>query len=111
MTTNEKFKPDTLLREEISQLAIDIDGFMQEFDQYGYWDKVGETVEDIEVNVEAVSSDIASGNTEHIREYLREAILEYEDVPGTLGGLEQGLKLLNRLDELVKITKLNGGVE
>lgn len=97
--TLEKFMEDAekyLDDKELQQLASDIDQFSSEYDLYEYRD----SVENRKENVRQIYSDLISGQTDSIREWVAEiAVDENGDLPEVV---EEAKKLLARIEQAQK---------
>ena len=97
--TLEKFMEDAekyLDDKELQQLASDIDQFSSEYDLYEYRD----SVENRKENVRQIYSDLISGQTDSIREWVAEiAVDENGDLPEVV---EKAKKLLARIEQAQK---------
>jgi hypothetical protein len=95
-------KPIMITPEDIQQLAIDIDEFSQDFDQYGYWgtfaDERIDEAKYMESAVRATEKAIISGDTEDIKDFLQDAIAECREIPALWDALNRAEELLFRLN-------------
>ena len=90
------------LPEEIYLLAIDLDRFEWDYDPYGYRDSVKSAKE----NISYIEDSINKGDVEHIQKFIQEALDEYEELKGFAYEIGCAVALLRRLDNLVKLVKL-----
>lgn len=102
MKANNQKAPITFTPEEIHQLAVDIDKLTQDFDQYGYWAQLADDDMDeakyVESAVIATEEAIISGDTGDIEDFLKDAIVEFREIPDLADDLSRAKELLCRLN-------------
>jgi hypothetical protein len=71
MKASKKMEPTESATNTSHRLAVDIDAFLQDYDQYEYWAHVGDKPEDAEANIADIENKIVNGDTKAMEDYLK----------------------------------------
>jgi hypothetical protein len=101
MGTNEKPAIGWYQPEDIHQLAADIDEYKEVFYPSGYEGRLN----DQETRIKSIEADIQNKKTEHIQDFLHQAIDFYEENTDLAGYSQLGKTLLCRLYYAIDFVK------